>query len=136
MFVPAVVASKLARDMILQRHKPDGQWVFGGREKYNKSKIFMIPVNNRDTNTLLAIITKWIAKGSIIHSHGWKAYNQLDKMGCHHVTVNYSKQFFNPETHAYTNIIESDWRHIKVSMPTYGVHKELHASYLAEFLWM
>ena len=83
------------------------------------------------------IITKWIAKGSIIHSDCCKAYSELENMGYHHhVTVNHRNQFINPETAACTNSIESDWRHAKVSMPTYGVHKGLHAAYLAEFLWM
>ena len=26
----------------------EGQWIFGGREKYNKKKVFMIPVHNRN----------------------------------------------------------------------------------------
>ena len=28
-------------------HIVEGQWVFGGCEKYNKSKIFMIPVSEK-----------------------------------------------------------------------------------------
>ena len=84
-------------------HKVDGQWVFGGREKYNKSKIVMAPVNKRDVKTLLPIIAKWIAKGSIIHSDCWKAYNQLENMGYQHVTVNHSKQFLiQKQLHAQT----------------------------------
>ena len=57
-------------------------------------------------------------------------------MGYHHVTVNHSKEFVNPKSAACTNTIETDWRHAKVSMPTYGLHKGLHAGYLAKFLWM
>ena len=96
----------------------------------------MVPVHKRDAKTLLPIIEKWIAKGSIIHSDCWKAYNELKSMGYQHVTVNHSKEFSNKETAACTNGIETDWRHAKVSMPTYGVHKGMHAPYLAEFLWM
>ena len=33
-------------------HHVEGQWVFGGREKYNKRKIFMIPVPNRKEKNL------------------------------------------------------------------------------------
>ena len=97
---------------------------FGGREKYAKSKIFMVPVNKRDAKTLLPIITKSIAKGYIIHTFFWKAYHQLEKMGYQHVNVNLSKQFLNPETAVCTNSIESDWRHAKVSIPTYGVTRD------------
>ena len=31
--------------------------------------------------------------------------------------------------------IDSDWRHAKVTMPRYGVHRGMHAGYLAEFMW-
>ena len=56
-------------------------------------------------------------------------------MGYTHVTVNHSKEFMNLETAACTNAIESEWCHTKLSMPRYGVHKGLHAGYLAEFMW-
>ena len=80
--------------------------MFGGREKYDKSKIFMVPVNKRDAKTLIPIITKWIAKGSIIHSDCWKAYSQLKSMGYQHLTSNHSKEFVNPKTVACTNSIK------------------------------
>ena len=40
------------------------------------------------------------------------------------------------ENIACNNSIEMDWRCAKVSMPTCGVNKGLHAGYLAKFLWM
>ena len=64
-----------------------GQWVFGGHEKYNKNKIFMIPVHNRKAKTLLPIIKKYILLGSIIHSDCWKAYDKLGKIDYIHVTA-------------------------------------------------
>ena len=116
-------------------HRVEGQWVFGGREKYDKSKLFMIPVANRKAATLKKLIKKWIKPRSIIHSDCSKAYSKLSQMGYTHVTVNHSKEFMNLETAACTNAIESEWRHTKLLMPRYGVHKGLHAGYLAEFMW-
>ena len=127
--------SKFGKRKYYRGHRVEGQWVFGGREKYDKSRIFMIPVHNRKQSTLLPIIKKWIKPGSIIHSDCWKAYNCLEKNGYTHVTVNHSKEFFNTENYACTNGIESDWRHAKVSMPKYGVKQGLHAFYLGEFMW-
>jgi len=127
--------SKFGKPKYLRGHKVEGQWVFGGREKYNKQKIFMVPVHNRKAKTLLPIIQKWIAPGSIIHSDCWKAYNSLPKLGYTHITVNHSKEFINQQTAACTNSIESDWRHAKVHMPSYGTHLGDHAGYLAEFMW-
>ena len=127
--------SKFGKRKYHCRHKVEGQWVFGGREKYKKHKIFMIPVHNRKASTLLPLIRQWIAPGSIIHSDCWKAYNGITKMGYTHVTVNHSKEFVNKDTAACTNAIESDWRHAKVHMPSSGTHLGDHAGYLAEFMW-
>ena len=95
----------------------------------------MIPVKDRKQNTLIPLIQKWIHPGSIIHSDCWKSYNKLAKLGYTHVTVNHSKEFLNQENAACTNGIESDWRHAKVLMPRYGVHRGMHSGYLAEFMW-
>ena len=127
--------SKFGKRKYYRGHHVEGQWVFGGREKYDKRKIFMIPVTNRKQKTLLPLIKKWIKPGSIIHSDCWKAYCNLNKMGYTHVTVNHSKEFKNVSNAACTNCIESEWHHAKVYMPKYGVHKGLHAGYLAEFMW-
>ena len=96
--------------------------VFGGREKYDKTKIFMVPISNHKQSTLLPIIQKWIKPGSILHSDCWKAYSRLSKLGYTHVTVNHSKEFKNVQSAAGTNCIKSEWCHAKVFMPNYGVH--------------
>lgn len=127
--------SKFGKRKYHRGHRVDGQWVFGGREKNDHTKIFMIPVHNRKEVTLLPLIQKWIKPGSIIHSDCWKAYTNLAKKGYHHITVNHSKEFINTETGACTNGIEGDWRHAKASIPRYGIHKGLHAGYLGEFMW-
>ena len=127
--------SKFGKRKYHKGHKVEGQWVFGGREKKYKSKIFMVPVCNRKKETLLALIKKWILPGSIIHSDCWKAYSCLSKYGYTHLTVNHSKEFVNPETGACTNSIESDWRHAKLHMLKYGAHIGDHSWYLAEFMW-
>ena len=127
--------SKFGKRKYYRGHHVEGQWVFGGREKYNKRQIFMIPVPNRKEKTLIPLIKKWIKPGTIIHSDCWKGYCNLNKLGYTHVTVNHSKEFKNFYNAACTNSIESEWHHAKVYMPKYGVHKGLHAGYLAEFMW-
>ena len=127
--------SKFGKRKYHRGHRVEGQWVFGGREKYNKKQIFMIPVHNRKESTLIPIIKKWIKPGSIIHSDCWKAYSKLSIIGYTHVTVNHSKEFINKSSAACTNAIESDWRHAKLKMLSYGTHIGDHAGYLAEFMW-
>ena len=121
-----IYESKFGKRKYHRGHRVEGQWVFGGREKYDKSKLFMISVANRKAATLEKLIKKWIKPRSIIHSDCWKAYSKLSQMGYTHVTVNHSKEFMNLETAACTNAIESEWRHAKLSMPRYGVDKGLH----------
>ena len=88
----------------------------------------MVPVAYRKKDTLLPIIKKWIKPHNIIHSDCWKSYDELKSMEYTHVKVNHSKQFINPKTAACTNAIECDWRHAKVCMPRYGVHRDMHAA--------
>lgn len=112
-----------------------GQWIFGGRETEDKTKVFMVPVKNRKARTLVPLIVRWIELGSIIHSDCWRAYSRLKKLGYQHVTVNHSKHFVDPDTNACTNRIESDWRQAKATIPRYGIKRGLHSGYLAEFMW-
>ncbi|KAL7745572.1 hypothetical protein ACLKA6_009796 [Drosophila palustris] len=63
-----------------------GQWVFGGIER-ESGDFFILPVEHRDTGTLLAIIQKRVADGSTIMSDCWKAYNCLAEEGFVHQMV-------------------------------------------------
>lgn len=53
-----------------------GQWVFEGIDRTTK-KIFVEPVDNRTSDTLLEVIKQKIADGTIIYSDCWKSYNCL-----------------------------------------------------------
>ena len=46
----------------------DGQWIFGGCEKGQSNKIFLVPVPDRTKDTLLPLIQRWILPGTKIHS--------------------------------------------------------------------
>ena len=127
--------SKFGKRYYNKGHRVEGQWVFGGREKLDKSKVFMVPVDDRKAKTLLPIIKQWIKKGSIIHSDCWKSYSKLGSSGYKHLTVNHSITFKDKTSGACTNGIECDWRYAKRSIPSSGVHKGYHQGYLAEFMW-
>ncbi len=49
--------------------------IFGGIKQHGKQGGFFIVVEKHDTATLLPIIKKYIAPGSIIMSDCWKAYD-------------------------------------------------------------
>ena len=39
--------SKFGKRKYYRGHRVEGQWVFSGREKYNKKKVLMVPVKDR-----------------------------------------------------------------------------------------
>ena len=58
----------------------------------------------------------------------------LEKHGYKHLLVNHSKEFVNKDGD-HTNKIEGHWHQAKAKCPTFGIHKYMFLSYLAEFLW-
>lgn len=129
--------SKFAKRKYNVGHRVTGGWVFGGRERDDKCKVFMVPVEDRKAETLLAIIQHWIAPGSIIWSDCWKSYERIPKLpeGYSHATVNHSKNFVDPKTGTCTNRIESDWRHAKAEFPRFGTTPAHYQGYLSVFMW-
>ncbi len=63
--------SKFGKRKYHRGHRIEGQWVFGGLER-GSGKCFLVAVEKRDTNTLLAIIKEWILPGTTILSDCWK----------------------------------------------------------------
>ena len=135
--VAEIDESKFAKRKYNVGHRVKGGLVFGGRGKDNKKKVFMEPVENRTSATLLAVIQKWIAPGSIIRSDCWKSYDAIPTLpeGYSHQTVNHSKHFVDPESGTRTNRIESDWRHAKAQFPRFGTKSEFYTGYLSVFMW-
>ena len=79
-----------------------GQWVFGGICRESRT-CFMVPVEKRDSTTLLEIIQEKIEPGSTIISDCWKSCNCLQEEGYQHLTVNHSLHFVDPTAKAHTN---------------------------------
>ena len=75
----------------------EGQWVFGGVER-GSGKCFLVPVERRDSATLLQIIEEWILPGTTIISDCWKAYNCLEDAGFVHQRVNHKQNVVDPAT--------------------------------------
>ncbi|KAF0772712.1 Uncharacterized protein FWK35_00006393 [Aphis craccivora] len=91
---------------------------FGGvRYERETGNCFMVPIENRNATTLLAIIKEWIKPGTTIISNCWKAYNTLNNEGYIRMTVNHSYHFKDLETGVHSNTIESLWRHSKAAKP-------------------
>lgn len=113
----------------------EGQWVFGGICRETRA-CFMVPVDKRDSETLLAVIEERIEPGTTIISDCWKAYNCLEEKGYKHLTVNHSVNFVDPTTLAHTNNIERLWREAKSKVPLYGRRRKHFAGYLARSMFL
>ena len=77
----------------------DGRWVIGGIERGTK-KMFMDVVAARDAATLLPLIQRNVAAGSIIQTDEWASYVRLPTLGYIHQTVNHSTNFVDPASGA------------------------------------
>jgi transposase-like protein len=113
------------------------QWYFGGVDR-NTGKCFIVPVKQRNAETLLPLIQKFIAPGSIIISDCWAAYNKINELPeiYKHYTVNHSENFVDPTSKEHTNTIESTWQKFKHGhKKRYGTHRTTILSYVHEFLW-
>lgn len=94
-----------------------GQWVFGGIER-NTKKVFVLPVSNRNSETLLSMIRKYVLPGTIIHTDMWRGYAALSNDNNYtHRTVNYHANFVNPETGVHTQNIERFWKDMRANIP-------------------
>ena len=100
----------------------EGQWVFGGI-CHETRQFFLVPVEDRTSETLLKIIKEKIKPGTTIISDCWQAYDCLSKHGFQHLKVNHSINFLDPETGAHTNTIERKWRDTKNLVPKFGRRK-------------
>jgi len=70
-------------------------------------------------------------------SDEWRAYSRLKKhkYKYKHLTVNHKRGYLNPMTGAGTNGIESCWRHVKASLPTYNRRERFFKGYLAKYMY-
>ncbi|KYM99495.1 hypothetical protein ALC62_09761, partial [Cyphomyrmex costatus] len=111
-----------------------GNWIFGEFERKSKKNFIML-VENRSEETLLACIKYWIMPGTTIISDCWKSYQCLNNEGFQHLTVNHTYNFVDPDSGAHTQNIERVWREFRANIPRYG-RREYHLEgYLCEFLF-
>jgi len=124
--------------------RAEEQWFFGGVERGDSTKVFLVPVEKRDAATLLPILAKHVLEGSTVISDGWAAYGgieriqmeQSEEQAYSHFVVNHSEHFVDPETHAHTQTIEGTWSHFKARhKEERGTARSVFSSYLYQFMW-
>lgn len=117
-------------------HRVEGVWIFGGVEITQERKVFLVPVPDRNQNTLLQLIERHILPGSIIYSDMWKGYTNIESsLTMRHYTVNHSIEFVNSDTGIDTNTIEGTWSGVKRKIPVRKRTQSLIDLHLLEFVW-
>ncbi len=112
------------------------EWVLGGRERGPNGRMFAVVVSKRDADTMRRVLSTFIARGSIIYSDCWRAYNFIDDdnrfMG--HRTVNHSIEFVG-EDGVHTNTIEGQWNGIKLRIKPQQRKVSVLGECLFEQIW-
>ncbi|CAB9517970.1 Inherit from opiNOG: protein Hydra magnipapillata [Seminavis robusta] len=138
--------SKFGKRKYNRGHRVEGSWVFGGVENTEARKYFAVVVDKRDTGTLIPLIIKFIAPGSIIRSDCWGAYNGIEDVEIdagygytmpiyEHQRVNHEAGFKNPVTGVHTNTIEGTWFAMKRLVHERKRNKKQLQGCLFEFIW-
>ena len=86
---------KVKRGQLKNRHG----WIFGGIERNNTRRCFLVKVARRDRATLLPLIVQYIAPGTRIQSDEWASYDQIAAIpgqNYSYDTVNASQHFVDP----------------------------------------
>lgn len=109
--------SKFGKRKYHRGHRVEGVWILGIVERSFSRKILYFIVKNRKMHTIDAIFKKFVKKGSIIHTDGWKGYLNLKNIDYVHKSVNHSLNFVDPLTGVNTNTIEGNWSTLKTKTP-------------------
>ena len=76
-------------------------WVFGMVNLAEPTKPMLFYVPARNAATLMPLVQYHIPAGSTVVSDQWRAYNQIQRAGFLHLTVNHSRNFVDPNTGSF-----------------------------------
>ena len=98
--------------------------------------MFAEVVQNRNADTIIDVLGRHIASGSIVYTDCWRGYSSLaESLGVLHLTVNHSRNFVDPQTGVHTTGIEAVWGFMKRSIPARRKCEFLLDEHLLEYIW-
>ena len=120
-------------------------WVLGIISEEERGRVVLETIDARDIDSIIPIIQKRVAPGTIIKTDGLPTYDCVQylpegvprHLRYKHVVVNHSHHLVDPWTGVNINLVEGNWFHFKASIPKSGVHsrKTVYASYLSEYAY-
>lgn len=128
--------TKIGKRKYHRGHRVEGAWVIVGVELTGERLVFAEVVEDRSEATILNVLRRHIAEGSIIRTDYWRGYSSISRVfNIRHETVNHSQFFTDPETGVNTNTVEGTNFAIKSSIPIRNRVKEDIPGFLGEFAW-
>lgn len=116
----------------------NGQWYVGGVERGSR-RCFIVPVENRNAQTMMNVIQDNVLPGTIIITDEWRAYSRAmeDLTQYTHHTINHSLYFVDPvNPNINTQRIENFWSGSKAFLrEKRGICQEEHHEYLLQYIW-
>jgi transposase-like protein len=134
--VVEVDKSKFGKLKYGRGHLIKGAWVLWGVDKTLDCRMFLKVVPNRSKVTLMEILRKHIAAGSVVHTDLWKGYKNMERhLDVTHGIVNHSQCFKVLVTNVHTNTIKGTWSGVKWKIAPRNQTEELIDDHLFEFVW-
>jgi transposase-like protein len=128
--------TKLGKRKYNRGHRVEGVWVVVGVERTGQGKVFVLPVENRNAETLTRIVATHVAEGSIVNTDCWRGYSGLVELaGIRHQTVNHSRNFVDPTTGACTNTVEGVNSGLKRKIAVRNRVRSGIEGHLGEYVW-
>lgn len=116
----------------------NGTWYVGGIERGTR-EAFMLPVENRNTETMVRILMQHVLPGTTVITDKWAAYKKaMDEMNMYeHKVINHSINFVDPlDPTTHTQNIEGLWSRSKFFIrKRSGLHQDQHFEFLLQFIW-
>lgn len=94
-------------------------------------KVFVLPINDASSDTLMPIIRKKIKPDSVVYTDAFRSYNVLDVSEFKHYRINHSRLF--ADKHNHINGIENFWNQAKRVLRKYnGIPRKNFPLFLKE----
>jgi transposase-like protein len=128
--------TKMGKRKYNRGHRVEGAWVVAGIERTEERRVFLVRVDERSRETLVDIISRHVAPGSVVHTDCWRGYLDLEEfVEIEHRSVNHSIGFKDYETGVHTNYIEGTNNALKIRISPRCRTKDLIDEHLLEFIW-
>lgn len=116
----------------------NNQWYVGGIERGTRN-VFIVPVERRNTETIVRVLSENILPGTLVITDQWRAYSSAFRIlnNLNYETINHSINFVDPlRSDIHTQNVEGLWSRSKYFMrKRRGISREKQSEYLIQFIF-